>query len=91
MQECILCICSDVGDVDPVSPLVCLYCPRYDVISLEACYRLAPEDEKKHYETHQNTLDNSGYVKMFAKFIASAVRPLIKRAGSTLLRTLLFY
>jgi 2-polyprenyl-3-methyl-5-hydroxy-6-metoxy-1,4-benzoquinol methylase len=66
-----------VDNVDPVSPLVYLHCPRCDLIFLEECYRLAPEDEKKHYETHQNTLDNPGYVNMFEQFIASTVQPFV--------------
>ncbi|MDW7652011.1 MAG: class I SAM-dependent methyltransferase [Bacillota bacterium] len=77
MQECILCGSREVDNVDPVSPLIYLHCPQCDLIFLEEDFRLAPEDEKKHYETHENTLDNPGYVQLFEKFIAGAVRPYI--------------
>lgn len=45
------------------------YCPHCEVIALDASFTLAEILEKKQYDQHNNTLENSGYVRMFEDFL----------------------
>jgi 2-polyprenyl-3-methyl-5-hydroxy-6-metoxy-1,4-benzoquinol methylase len=40
---------------------------------------LTPEKEKEEYLTHQNSLENEGYVNMFRKFLDKTVTPFQKK------------
>ena len=51
------------------------HCPECDLIFLDPLFRPHREKEKERYESHNNTLDNKGYVEMFEKFIEKAVLP----------------
>lgn len=51
------------------------HCPECDLIFLDPFFRPPREEEKKRYESHQNSLDNEGYVEMFEKFMEKAVLP----------------
>jgi len=41
-----------------------------------------PEVEKARYDTHHNTLDNTGYVDFLAHFLDRAVRPFVSQGRS---------
>lgn len=45
-------------------------CPQCDFIALEQKYWLDKESEKAHYDCHENSIDNLGYVQMFEQFLA---------------------
>ncbi len=45
------------------------YCPHCEVIMLDASMRVGESREKHQYDQHINTLDNSGYVRMFEDFL----------------------
>jgi len=59
-------------------------CPACEFIFLEESKILSPEEERKDYLTHNNTLKNSGYVKMFKDFIEKAIIPFVKPGSSVL-------
>lgn len=40
-------------------------CPLCQYIFVPSCHHLAPDDEKKRYLEHENSLSNEGYVRMF--------------------------
>ncbi len=44
-------------------------CPRCDLIFVPRCWHLSADAEKARYATHQNTLDNAGYVARFEVLI----------------------
>jgi len=52
------------------------YIPRYyhcdncSYIALKGRYVLDQESEKAHYDCHENSIENLGYVKMFEQFLA---------------------
>jgi|SRR6056297_2117495 len=48
-------------------------CQTCDSIYVDKEDLLNFEEEKKRYETHNNTMDNKGYVKMFRKFLDDTV------------------
>lgn len=50
-------------------------CPRCKFIFLNKIHILSPEKEKKRYDTHQNSIENEGYVNMFENFIEKAISP----------------
>ncbi|MBN1492840.1 MAG: class I SAM-dependent methyltransferase [Candidatus Omnitrophica bacterium] len=50
-------------------------CENCEFISLDECLILAPDEEKRRYELHNNTFENKGYVDMFLSFIDSAILP----------------
>lgn len=52
----------------------CVPC-RY--IFLDGRFRVSPEEEKKRYESHDNTLENEGYVNMFREFIRVGIEPFL--------------
>ena len=45
-------------------------CPNCDFVALNASYRLDKETEKAHYDHHENSAENLGYVQMFEHFLA---------------------
>jgi len=51
------------------------YCGNCDFIFLEADKIIHPDQEKKEYSFHQNSIENEGYVKMFQEFIKKAIMP----------------
>lgn len=46
------------------------WCPHCSYIALGERYRLDRESEKAHYDRHENSIDNLGYVQMFEHFLA---------------------
>lgn len=57
------------------------YCPHCEFLFLDEAEIVSTEKEKAEYSTHQNTLDNKGYVNMFRDFIEKAVTPFQTNPG----------
>ncbi len=66
---------SEIKVHGPVTYKVCETCA---LIYKNTHHHIDPSKEKVHYDHHQNTMDNLGYVKMFERFIAEAIDPFIK-------------
>lgn len=59
-------------------------CTACGGIFLDAGYRLQPEEEKKRYELHENTLSDPGYRAHLGRFMAAVLSfPEIRVAGNT--------
>ncbi len=56
-------------------PLICSkektyrHCPNCDYIFLHPSLRLSETQEKAHYQNHENSIENEGYVQMFEHFL----------------------
>ncbi|MFQ5423341.1 MAG: class I SAM-dependent methyltransferase [Phycisphaerae bacterium] len=46
------------------------HCTACDLVFVPHAQHLDPAVEKARYETHENTMDNAGYVAMFERFLA---------------------
>jgi len=51
---------------------------------LDPSFHLPPEKQKDRYLQHENTLENTAYVEMFEKFIASGVESFVPPGGKIL-------
>ncbi|MBI9098001.1 MAG: class I SAM-dependent methyltransferase [Spirochaetaceae bacterium] len=60
------------------------FCRNCRFISLDSSFFLTPEQEKKRYELHNNTLENQGYKKWLNSFIDQAVSPYVPVHGQIL-------
>lgn len=49
------------------------FCPECHLISADSRHFLAPGDERAHYQTHENSIENAGYVR----FLNRIVEPLL--------------
>jgi len=56
-------------------PLPYRHCPRCDLLFVTDTHILSPQDERGRYETHENTRENVGYVRMLRRFLDRAVLP----------------
>ncbi|MCW3488916.1 class I SAM-dependent methyltransferase [Dethiobacter alkaliphilus] len=83
MNNCLLCETQSIQQIEAATP-VYYHCRECDLIFLAPKFRLDAEQEKEHYETHDNTLDNPGYVQMFEKFLSNAVLPYVAPNGRAL-------
>ncbi|MCZ6682083.1 MAG: class I SAM-dependent methyltransferase [Planctomycetota bacterium] len=45
------------------------HCPTCDLVFVPSRLHDSLSEERRRYETHENTLDNAGYVAMFERFI----------------------
>jgi 2-polyprenyl-3-methyl-5-hydroxy-6-metoxy-1,4-benzoquinol methylase len=59
-------------------------CPDCEFLFMDEARRLSPDKERKHYEKHNNSPQNEGYVRMFQDFIDRAVTPHHPRIGTAL-------
>ena len=53
------------------------FCNNCELIFLDSSFFLSPEEEKRRYQQHDNSLKNQGYVSMFENFIDRAVMDFI--------------
>lgn len=51
------------------------HCQECDFIFMDDCYLLEETEERQRYLQHNNTIENTGYVKMFQTFIDNALEP----------------
>jgi len=51
------------------------FCPHCEFLFLDEAHVLPAEREKAEYLTHNNTLENKGYVDMFLNLVRKAVSP----------------
>jgi len=57
------------------------FCPHCEFLFMDETAMVSPEREKAEYSTHQNTLDNEGYVNRFREFLKKAVIPFQTNPG----------
>ena len=84
MTDCILCKAKSLQQIEAATPGVYYHCRECDLIFLDSAFYLASDEEKKRYDTHENTLENAGYVEMFTQFLQNAVLPYAKPMVQTL-------
>ena len=51
------------------------HCVQCDFIFMDECDHLEEHEEHQRYLQHNNTIENSGYVRMFQTFISNALQP----------------
>jgi hypothetical protein len=56
----------------------CLVC---EFISMDEAFLLTPEQEKKRYDAHENSVEDPSYVEYFRRFIDAAVKGNSKAGG----------
>ena len=88
-KNCIICSHDVRAVVDPKFKIDYYFCPHCEFLFMDEAAIVSPEREKAEYSTHQNTLDNEGYVNMFREFIKKAVTPFQTNPGQTGKRTAL--
>ncbi len=77
-EDCPLCFNTDVVEIDSRSRhpgAQYMYCNKCDLIYITSPGILSPEEERARYLTHENTLDNRGYVDLLTRFLDKAVSP----------------
>ncbi|MFW6001519.1 MAG: class I SAM-dependent methyltransferase [Halanaerobium sp.] len=60
------------------------YCNNCQAIFIDKEKIVEPEEEKERYESHDNTHQNEGYVKMLEDFLKKSVFPFIKDIDNVL-------
>lgn len=71
MQECTLCGGRKLEKIDPPNdPRHYFLCRNCCLIFADARFYLSPQEEKRRYLHHQNTIDDAGYVAFLQKAIA---------------------
>lgn len=51
------------------------HCDKCGFISLDSNFLLSRDEEKARYDLHENSSENSGYLKLLQDFIMTAVKP----------------
>jgi hypothetical protein len=82
--HCKICNASTRALPDNKTGKIYHVCDVCGFIFLDQQFILSPADEKRRYEFHQNTFDNTGYVAMFERFISDAITPYCGGARSAL-------
>lgn len=82
-RPCIICGSPTRELIDPElkKPRVVVYdvCGFCEFIRKRPDYHVSPTEEKTLYTHHNNTIENTGYVNMFKRFIAAAIDPFITK------------
>lgn len=74
-NTCKICSADTTTVEDKKFELNYYYCGQCRYISVEEKAIISAEEEEALYRQHNNTLENEGYVKMFEKFIRTAIEP----------------
>lgn len=83
-MKCKICCAQTASLQEEKTSLLYYVCPQCGFVFLSPDHYLRPEEEKARYELHDNRIDNLGYVRMFERFIESAVVPWV-RTGAEIL------
>lgn len=70
-------LCHSLARGIPSAKTLLYHCPTCDLIYKDKSLHLSAGEERKRYETHNNTLENQGYVQMFQEFITTAILPFV--------------
>jgi SAM-dependent methyltransferase len=83
-EACKICSADTESVTDNRSARIDYFCRKCGFIFIDAGCIVSPAEEKARYSTHNNTMENQGYVDMFRDFIGQAVRPYRKRLNTAL-------
>ncbi|MEA2102554.1 MAG: class I SAM-dependent methyltransferase [Thermodesulfobacteriota bacterium] len=56
-------------------------CKNCSLIFVDSCHHISPEEEKKRYATHENNIENEGYVK----FLKRVLHPMLSYLDNRML------
>ncbi len=73
MNECKICKNKTTEIIDIKTDKIYHRCIECDYVFLDNRFLLKANDEKKHYDNHDNNLESLGYVKMFENLIEEFV------------------
>ncbi|MFW6238956.1 MAG: class I SAM-dependent methyltransferase [Halanaerobiales bacterium] len=76
MKKCRLCRENDLQKLNTEKGDY-FFCRNCHLISAAERDFPSPEEEKERYQEHDNTHENKGYVKMFARFIEKVIAPYV--------------
>lgn len=83
-QNCPLCNSYNVSLIEGIETPRYFICSNCQLIYMDDQYIVSPEAEKARYDTHNNSLENEGYVNMFESFIGQAIVPFVSPGAKTL-------
>ena len=72
-------LCEGLARELPPAKIPLYHCTICDLMYKGQSMHLNADEERRRYETHDNTLQNLGYVRMFQEFIAGSVTPFVKQ------------
>jgi len=75
MTACKICSQDTRTIFDPQYDHNYYYCNNCEFVFLDESKIVRPDQEKKEYSFHQNSMENEGYVQMFREFINKAIEP----------------
>ena len=76
MKNCVICLDRDITTITVDAGGFRYYrCNGCGYITIDEGQVLPSEEEKARYQTHENTRDNEGYVRMFRDFIDTCITP----------------
>ena len=77
-------LCHSLTRELPSAKTLLHHCPTCDLIYKDQSLHLNADEERKRYETHENTLQNEGYVRVFQEFISCAITPFVGNDATVL-------
>lgn len=83
-HACPLCLCQDVLVVAEIATPRYYRCTCCALIFIDDIHIVSPIEEKARYDTHNNSLDNEGYVAMLERFLRTAVYPFVPAGAHAL-------
>ena len=83
-MNCILCKTESRPLEDTKFGVLYYLCPNCECIFTDPKDIPNSEDEKARYDTHNNSIEDEGYVNMFEQFIDKAVTPYIQTPADAL-------
>jgi len=75
MSLCKICKSKSIKIIDTKTDKIYHRCQNCDYIYLNNKFHLNQENEKKHYDNHNNNLESLGYVKIFENLITDFILP----------------
>lgn len=83
-QSCPLCRSHNNKEIEGITTPLYFICHNCKLIYMHDEYLIDSDAEKARYDTHNNSLENEGYVTMFERFIEQAILPFVERGAKCL-------
>lgn len=84
MNSCPLCEELSILPLPPLDDKTYYHCRSCDLILLSPSCYLSRDQERERYLLHNNTRENTGYVKMFQDFLKNTIFPFVQERGRAL-------